>query len=142
MSNEKSRTTKVTVHCAKKTLTSLFPDMDEKHTLTIMTKSGVVVKELDGRTESNEFIHDLAIEAGYDAYWATEEEQDEGWAVIGGRIYLISEEGPRSCSFQFKTYSKDEDEHYALLDKVFFEIEDKGVSVLRGECSITITTRC
>ena len=97
MSDSKKRSTKVIVHCAKKTLTGKFPDMDTITTLNVLTKSGEVVYMDDGRTQGNEMIHRLAEEAGYDAYWTEHEEQDMGWAVIGGRIYCIREESER-CS--------------------------------------------
>ena len=42
----------------------------------------------------------------------------------------------------FRSHNKDEDAHYAQVDKIVAELAKGDVAVLKGECSITITTRC
>jgi hypothetical protein len=36
----------------------------------------------------------------------------------------------------------DEAEHYEEVDEIVKDLAQKDVAVLRGECEITITTRC
>ena len=143
MSNDKSRVTKIIAHVAKKTLLKKFPDYNTIDRLVVTYKGGVLVKEIPKPgSEALELIHQLAYEAGYESYTTEEKVQDQGWISINGTIYSVSEEGDRKSSIYFKTWNKDEEKHYEKVDEIVKELALKDVAVLRGECSITITTRC
>jgi len=143
MSNDKSRVTKIIAHVAKSTLIKKFPDYNTIERLVVMSKSGVVLSEIDRPGDAAlELIHTLAEDAGYDSYTTSEKVQDPGWITVDGTIYSVTSEGDRKSSIVFKSHNKDEDAHYEKVDEIVKELALKDVAVLKGECSITITTRC
>jgi hypothetical protein len=140
---DKSRVTKIIAHCSKSTLLKKFPDYETKERLVLSTKGGGFLDEI--RTPGPEavtMIKTIASMAGLKVTKYEQKVQDTGWVSINNSIYSVSEISERKCSIHFKTYNKDEEVHYEKVDEIVKELALKDVAVLKGECSITITTRC
>ena len=143
MSNDKSRETKIIAHVSKSVLTKKFPDYLVDKKLVVLGKSGVVLAELDQPSPAaTDLIKQLAENQGFDAYTTEEKRLDKGWITLDGTIYSVHEISDRKSAITFRSHNKDEDAHYAQVDKIVAELAKGDVAVLKGECSITLTTRC
>lgn len=142
MSN-KSRTTKVIAHCAKKTLTNMFPDYETESKFILKDENGKFLDEIDKPgSQSRLMIETLAEILGYSTEVVETQKQDTGWISLNDTIYSVTEVSERRCSIRFQTTNVDETEHYEKVDEIVKQLAQKDVAVLRGECEITITTRC
>jgi hypothetical protein len=139
----KTRKTVIVAHKAKKTLENLFPDMTVNHELIIYGSSGDVLDKIaytPGATK-DEMLKKYAQIAGFVTQVEEENYQYHGYIVIGTRNLRVEYQGERKCGIVFNS-SKDEAEHYEEVDEIVKDLAQKDVAVLRGECEITITTRC
>lgn len=146
--SSKSRTTRIIAHCGKARLIKAFPDTEEVHkTIFYRPEGGKRVGEINGHpgeyaSEQTNLMCRFAEEAGYLLYFHTEKKTDPAWIQIDGRIYNVIHEGERKTAIVFKTYNMDEADHYDQVDEIVRQLALKDIAVLRGNCEITITTKC
>lgn len=144
----KSRTTRIIAHCGPARLIKAFPDKDEKKTTIFYPpEGGKRVGEISGHpgeyaSEQTNLTCRFAKEAGYALYFHTEEITDQSWIQIGSMVYNIQKLGERKTAIVFKTYNEDEEAHYEKVDEIVRQLALKDIAVLRGNCEITITTKC
>jgi hypothetical protein len=139
----KTRKTVIVAHKAKKTLENLFPDMTMNHELLIYASTGEVLDKcaFTPLAAKDELLKKYAQIAGFVTQVVDEEYQYSGYIRLGERCLRVERMGERKCGVVF-TSTKDEAEHYEEVDEIVKDLAKKDVAVLRGECEITITTRC
>jgi len=80
--------------------------------------------------------------AGFMVTKIEEDYQYQGYITLpNGKNLRVESQGDRKTAVIFES-DKDEAEHYEEVDEIVRQLALKDVAVLRGECEITITTRC
>lgn len=144
---DKSRKTTIIAHCAKETLVKRFPDRETRKFTEIYDGSGEVVGSAAGHPgeysgESINLIAKLAEAAGYVCGHLERHSIDPNWISVNDDIYCVRAISTRKSSITVNTSNRDEADHYAIVDRIVAELAKYDITVLNGECHITITTRC
>ena len=152
MSTSKSRKTEIVAHVSKKVLQKKFPDK--------ITEQFIRIDE-----EMFDTYGDVMEAVQPFARWSVKDQmlvQALNRAGIPFEIfektrqfdgYIRIDVGEKSMDLAVRsmsalktavifTSSMDEAEHYEKVDEIVKSLAEKDVAVLRGECEITITTRC
>jgi hypothetical protein len=140
----KSRKTQIVAHKSKKALETIFPDMTINRYLSVYDNQGEVLDRFSYSpgNSRDEMVKKYAELAGYVCGIEEENYQYRGYITLpDGQNLSITSLGERKVGIQF-TSNKDEAEHYEDVDKIVKQLALEDVAVLRGECEITITTRC
>jgi hypothetical protein len=141
--SSKSRRTQIVAHRSKKALEKIFPDMTVNHYILIEGPDGYEkrLSYSQGAVKDEELIK-MARLAGFMVTKQEESYQYQGYITLpDGRNLRAEYLGERKTGIIFES-DKDEAEHYEEVDDIVKQLALKDVAVLRGECEITITTRC
>lgn len=137
-----TRRTEIIAHCGMARLIAAFPDKDEitYFTITDTYKDEVVAEIRAGYTNADLCVR-FAREAGYQVEERTEVVVDKSYATIAGHYRRLTYKGERKTAINYES-TLPEDEHYEKVDEIVKALALEDIAVLRGECEITITTRC
>jgi hypothetical protein len=123
-------------------LIAAFPDKDEVTYFTIINPfNDEVVAEIRAGYTNADLCVRFAKEASYKVVERTEVVVDKGYATIAGHYRRLTYKGERKTAINYES-SLPEDEHYEMVDEIVKALAQEDIAVLRGECEITITTRC
>lgn len=146
-SEEQRRTTKVIAHCAKDTLLRKFPDEFVEKRIVIRNHHGdeLLNSGYYEYGDKDKMLITLANQIdGYSVEIVEQKKSHINYVKIDGRDYSLSYVSERKCAVVVNSNPKyaDQDEHYERVDKVIAALAEADVSLLEGQCEVTVTTRC
>lgn len=141
-----TRKTEIIAHKSKSNLQKIFPDPLVERTMSIYKANGELFCDpipYSPGLSKDEVIKDLAEAAGYEVEIAEVETVYDNFIRLPGlaKDFSVREKSDRKTGIIFES-QMEEHEHYAVVDEIVKELAENDVAVLRGDCEITITTRC
>lgn len=143
---ERTRKTEIVAHCGKNRLQAAFPDELIEKRIKIFPPNGEEPLDMlySSWAKKDELLVRL-VEACGEEGWGYEKYDRkkvyDSYVKIGHTAYSIRKLTERTTAVVVST-NKPESEHYEVVDEIVKELAKKDIAVLRGDCEITITTRC